>query len=171
MQSHASLLSAATLSTAVFLSTPALAGDLPKDGTFNGIYASHGTYKAAPIGKEIVIGSFDENGLNVGTGFLDHVTWHSWGTFVVTKGMGEYHGDGVGTDPDGDQIVISFMSDGKYPQDAKSIKGLTTITAGTGKYAGISGTARYVGHGNEFRAPEGGYLQYDPDVQANYKLP
>ena len=45
-----------------------------------------------------------------------------------------------------------------------------TITAGTGKYAGISGGWSFIAHGSEFKAPEGRYAQYG-SVKGSYKLP
>jgi hypothetical protein len=73
MQTRMCLLSAVTLGAAMLVGTAANAGDLPKEGTFTATYASAGTFKATSIGKEH-LATFDENGLLVGNGLLDHMT-------------------------------------------------------------------------------------------------
>ena len=169
MQSRTCILSGVT---AMFFGGAAIAADMPKEGTFNGIYASYGTYKAFPVGKEMLTSSFEENGLMVGKGLLDHTTWHCWGTYSAAKGMAQFHANCVVNDPDGDQIVVTAADvEGKHPQDAKSYKGLLTLTAGTGKYTGISGSVSAVFHDQEFRSAEGSFVQYGSDVQGSYKLP
>ena len=50
-----------------------------------------------------------------------------------------------------------------YVADAKSFHESGTFTTGTGKYAGISGSWTFVGHGPQFRtATEGTYVPYGP---------
>ena len=171
MQPHTCKLSAFTLSTAIFFGTAAIAGDLPKEGTFTATSSFYGTYKATLIGKELILNAFDENGLSVGSGLLDHMTWHCWGLYDITNGKAQHHGYCVATDPAGDQIGSSFASDGRYPADAKSFSGAVTFISGTGKYAGISGGDKYVGHAPEFRtAAEGTFVEYTT-IQGSYKLP
>ena len=173
MQSRTCLRSALpfALGVALAFNSAAVAGDLPKEGTYNVIYTSAGTYKATRLGKERLLAAWDENALSVGTGLLDHMTWHCWGLFNIANGMTDWRGYCVMTDPAGDQIAADVASDGKYPADAKSYKGTGNITTGTGKYAGISGNWAFVGHSPEFRAAaEGTDVQYGP-VQGSYKLP
>jgi hypothetical protein len=171
MQSHGSILSAFTLSAAMAFGAAAMAGDLPKEGTSSGTYSSFGTAKATAIGKERLLVAFDENGLTLTNGFVDHMTWHCWGTGDFTNGMGQGQGYCVGTDPTGDQLVGNFGPDEKHTPDQKSWNGSATYTTGTGKYAGISGGWTYVIHVNEFRpATEGTFLNY-VTFQAHYKLP
>jgi hypothetical protein len=116
-------LPAFTLGAALLFGIAASAGDLPKEGTYSGTYSSFGTVKATTIGKERVLLAFDENGLSVGQGLIDHVTWHCWGLGDTTNGMAEWHGYCVMTDPAGDQIAANVASDGKYAADAKSLRG------------------------------------------------
>ncbi len=142
-----------------------------KEGTFSCTYSSFGTAKATAIGKERLLVVFDENGLKLTNGFLDHTTWHCWGLADFTNGMGQAHGYCVGTDPAGDQLVLNFGPDEKHAPDQKSWSGSLTYTTGTGKYAGISGGETYVIHANEFRpAVEGTFLNY-ATCQGSYKLP
>ena len=171
MQSRTCMLAAITLCSAMFLGTAAMAADLPKEGTFTATYSGYGTYKATSLGKELLLTGGEENGLIVGNGLLDHMTWHCWGLSDVTNAMAQHHGYCVGTDPAGDQIAGSYASDGKYPADAKSYSGALTFITGTAKYAGISGGLKYVCHSPDFRpAAEGSYLQYCT-FQGSYKLP
>jgi hypothetical protein len=170
MQSRTCIMSAFTLSTSMAFGAAAMAADLPKEGTFSGTYSAVGTTKVLPIGKERVLLTFDENGLSVGEGLFNHWTWHCWGLGDFTNGMGGAHGYCVGTDPAGDQVAINF-ADEKHPLDQKIVPGSFTLTTGTGKYAGITGSATYEGDESAFRSPEGG-----PDFDHNthrgsYKLP
>jgi len=165
------MLSAVTLSTAMFFGTAAIAGDLPKEGTFNGTASAAGTFKGTVMGKERTVSAWDENGLTVGNGLLDHTTSHCFGLYDVMNGRAHWQGYCVMTDPAGDQIAANVASDGKYLADAKSYKGTGTFTTGTGKYAGISGSWTFEGHSPEFRtAAEGTYVQYG-SLQGSYKLP
>jgi hypothetical protein len=172
MQSRTCILSAFTLSIAMVSGAVAMAADLPKEGTFNQDYTAFGTFKAYAIGKERVLATFDENGLALSKGFGDHMTYHCFGLADIVSGMrNQYHGHCVGTDPNGDQIVVDFASDGKFPADAKSYSGKFTFTTGTGKYTGISGGASVTCYGPQFRtAAEGTSAQYCTH-SGSYKLP
>src|SRR4051812_46305628 len=75
MQARTTLLSAAVLGFAL-LGGPARAADLPKEGTITATYSSAGTSKATPLGEERWFASYEEYGLTVGSGLLDHTTWH-----------------------------------------------------------------------------------------------
>jgi hypothetical protein len=142
-----------------------------KEGTYSGTYSGFGTAKATPIGKDRLLVAVDETGFTLTNGFLDHVTWHCWGTADYSNGMGQIQGGYcVGTDPAGDQLAIT-ISDEKHAPDQKSWNGSVNLTAGTGKYTGISGSGAYVIHGNaEFRQPQGSYVDYST-IQGNYKIP
>ena len=142
-----------------------------KEGTYSGTYSGFGTAKATPIGKDRLLVAVDETGFTLTNGFLDHVTWHCWGTADYSNGIGQTQGGYcVGTDPAGDQLAIT-ISDEKHAPDQKSWNGSVNLTAGTGKYTGISGSGTYVIHGNaEFRQPQGSYVDYST-IQGNYKIP
>src|ERR1700722_6023156 len=128
MQQRTCILSAFTLSMAMAFGVAAMAADLPKEGTFNVDYTSFGTFKATAIGKERALSTWDQNGLWLGKGFGDHVTWHCFGLSDITNGMEQFNGYCVGTDPNGDQLVLDAASDGKHPTDAKSYSGKFTFT-------------------------------------------
>src|ERR1700733_9395957 len=139
MRTHKCTLSALTLAGAMTWGAPALAADLPKEGTFSGTFTSAGTWKGAVVGKDRYVVATDENGLYVGTGFLDRMTAHCFGTANGVSGLEQFQGYCVLTDPSGDQIVIDYVSTEKHPPTAKAYGVATTITTGTGKYTGISG--------------------------------
>jgi hypothetical protein len=170
MRTRSCSLSAFTLSTAMAFGAAAMAADLPKEGTYKGTYASVGTFKNNPIGKDRLLTVFDETGLQVTDGFTDHTTWHCWGTGDFTKGMGGEQGHCIATDTAGDKISTKFVSD-KHALDQKSWSMSTTCEEGTGKFASVSCSETDIIHGNEFPAPpEGTYVVY-ATLQGSYKLP
>jgi hypothetical protein len=171
MRPSTCMLLTSTLSTATFLASTATGADLSKEGTFSGTYSGFGTVRVSAIGKVRVLAAFDENGLTLTNGLLDHMTWHCWGTEDFTNGMGQGQGYCVGTDPAGDQIVHNFGPDEKHAPDQKSWNSPFSLTTGTGRYAGINGGGTFVLHVNEFRpATEGTFLNY-VTIQGSYKLP
>jgi hypothetical protein len=83
--------------------------------------------------------AFDENGLSVTDGALDHMTWHCSGLADFINGLGQARGFCAGNDPAGDQVVFNWESEEHTP-DQKVVHGTFSWTGGTGKYAGIRGT-------------------------------
>ena len=162
-------LSVFTLGAALLFGIEASAGDLPKEGTFTATYSSVGTVKITPLGKERWFAAFDENGLTVGGGLLDHMAWHCWGILDGASTIVQYRNYCVSTDPAGDQIGADVVSDGKIDL-SKPFSATASFVAGTGKYAGISGGWSFVGHSSEFKTPDGTYVQYGP-IKGSYKLP
>lgn len=169
MQQRKHLLSAATLSSAMLLSTVAVAADLPKEGTFSVTYFSYGAGKSMQLAKERWFAHFEDHGLTVGSGLLDHMSWHCWGVADGANSIARFNGWCVLTDPAGDQIASDFASDEKVDL-AKTHTNGGTFSMGTGKYAGISGRWTYTSHGSEFKTPEGEFLNYGA-VEGSYKLP
>jgi hypothetical protein len=170
MQQRTCALSAFTLGAAIFFGTAAMAADLPKEGTFSGSYYAIGTVKATRVG-ELTLLVVDENGLSLGNGLTDHMTWHCWGAFNFVSGTGAPHGSCVLTDPKGDQISLDFQHEKWSSPYAKNVPASAKFTGGTGKFAGISGGFTYVAHTNELRtAADGGYGFYNTH-QGSYKLP
>jgi hypothetical protein len=80
MQTRSTLLSAFTVSTAIFLGAAATAADLPKEGVSNGRFSFVGAFKATLVGKERLLTSWDGNGLSFTNGFGAHMGWHCWAT-------------------------------------------------------------------------------------------
>jgi hypothetical protein len=173
MQSRTRLRSALpfALGVALAFSSAAIAGDLPKEGTYSSTYSGFGTAKSTAVGKDALLVAWDENGLSVGNGLLDYMTWHCWGLYNILGGMAQTtDGYCVATDPKGDQLAATIAGD-KYPKDGKSFTNSLTLITGTGKYAGISGKFRAECHHPDFRpAAEGTYLAYCLN-QGSYKLP
>ena len=148
-----------------------MAADLPKEGTWSGTYTGMGTYKATQIGPDRALVYLDVTGLVLSSGFPDHMTIHCWGTDNYTKGMGQFSGYCVGTDPAGDQIAWDCPPSEKHTMDQKSYRGSCTFTTGTGKYTGVSGGNTYETHGSEFRPVADGVFVLYNILQGNYKLP
>jgi hypothetical protein len=143
---------------------------IAQEGAYHGTYFSYGTFKTALNGKERGLSTFDENGISVSDGFLDHLTWHCWGLTDRANGMFQNHGNCVATDPAGDQLVADFGPDEKHAPGQKSWSGPVTFTTGTGKFAGVSGGGTYVIHGLDFRpGAEGTYFGYNT-LEGHYKL-
>jgi hypothetical protein len=171
MRTHKCLWSTFTVLVAAAFTTAAIAADLPKEGTYSGMYSNPGTYKAYPVGKERVAVSWEADGATVGTGFLDHTTWHCFGLEDVASGAQQWHGYCILTDPAGDQIMTSVISE-RHTQDAKNFGATGTFTAGTGKFTGIEGGITLLCHNNaEFRTAAAGTYVFLADLKAGYKLP
>jgi hypothetical protein len=152
---------------AVAAETPAQA----KDGTWSDTLAGFGTVKATEVGKERLLLVFDENFLSVSKdAMFDHLTWHLWGLGDCTKGVCNWHGYGVATDPAGDQFVQSFSGE-KQSLDQKILKGSITLSGGTGKFAGMTGTGTFVLDSNAFRSTEKGTYFDHGTREYSYKLP
>jgi hypothetical protein len=168
MQRRMCLLTAFTLSTAMFSGVATTAADLPKEGTYGGTYVAYGATKATPVGKERILMTFDENGLSLGKGITDRMTWHCFGLIEVVNGMGQNHGHCVGTDPDGDQTTMDYASE-KFTLGAKApVKVSVTLTGGAGKYTGISGGHTFMAEARP--AADGTFFSYGT-FEGNYKLP
>ena len=169
MQPRTYILSAFTLSTAMAFGVTAMATDLPKEGTFSGTYSGIGTFKGTHIAKERFLAAWEENAITMGKGIWDHVTWHGFGLQDVTSGMAQYRGYYVGTDPDGDKIVVN-LPEVTHAADAKNFSATLMLTTGTGKYAGISGSFTSVCT-SEFRTAAEGTYAYSCTNQGSYKIP
>ena len=168
MQVRTCLLSAFTVSMAMFFGIAGLAADLAKEGTYKGTYSGHGTLKTNSVGDRTVA-VFDETGLSLTDGFADHMTWHCWGMTEFTKGMGEDQGYCLGTDLAGDKILMKLAGE-KHAPDQKRWNDPFTCIEGTGKYVGVSCSETDLILGNEFpEVPDGAYVQHAA-VQGTYKL-
>lgn len=142
-----------------------------KEGTFSGLYYSYGTAKTTPVGEQRLLVTWDENGLQLTDGFLDHTTVHCWGLEDYTNGSGQGRGYCVGVDPAGDQFAVNLGPDEKHAPNQRSWKGSAILTTGTGKFRGLSGGLEYMVHSNEFwPMAENTYVNY-VTFQGNYKLP
>jgi hypothetical protein len=170
MQTHKCIFPAFTLTAAMTVGLATMAAELPKEGTFKGTYSAMGTYKVNPIDKDRVLSTFDETGLDVTDGFIDHMIWHCWGTGDMVRGVEVDQGHCTATDVSGDKLAAKFVSE-KHAPDQKNVIVTMTCDGGTGKYAGASCTNTGTTHGGEFPpAPEGTYYQYQT-FQGTYKLP
>jgi hypothetical protein len=161
MRTHKCLWPTFTVLVAAAFTTAAIAADLPKEGTYSGTYSNPGTYKAYPVGKERVAVSWEADG----------ATWHCFGLEDVASGTQQWHGYCILTDPAGDQIMTSVISE-KHTQDTKNFGATGTFTAGTGKFTGIEGGVTFLCHNNaEFRTATAGTYVFLADLKAGYKLP
>jgi hypothetical protein len=170
MRTHTCGLAAFTLTAALTFGAAAMAADLPKEGTYKGTYAAVGTDKATKIGTDRVLTVFDETGLQTTDGFLDHTTWHCWGTGDFTNGMGQEQGHCTATDLAGDKAVSKFVSE-KHAIDQKSFSLSSTCEGGTGKFAGAICSETDMVQANEFPSPSEGTYVVWVTFGGHYKLP
>jgi hypothetical protein len=87
-----------------------------------------------------------------------------------TNGECQGHGYSVATDPTGDQFVESWVSE-KFSPGQRTVKGLLTLSGGTGEFAGITGSGMVVRELNTFRPTEKGTAFGYGTRQYSYKLP
>jgi len=140
------------------------------EGTLSGTFAAFGTVNAKATGKEGTVIAIEEDGLSVTNGVLDHMTWHCSGLADFTNGIGQTQGFCAGGDPAGDQVVFNWESE-KHTPERKIVRGTSTWTGGTGKYAGICGDGTYVDYSGEFQPlTEGAIVSY-LTFEGNYRTP
>ena len=133
------ILSLSAMSVAVFVllvtNGPALAGDLPKKGTYSTTWAFGGPYTLVEIGKDksswmseftIIVWN------NAGEGILHDMSGNCNGLGDEETGNGYC----AFVDADGDKIYWAF-------HDVGTGKGNATLEGGTGKYSGIQGSEDY----------------------------
>jgi hypothetical protein len=111
LRSH--ILFAASLGIALFFGVEVTAAELPKEGSFTNTSYAFGTWKGTAVGKTRFLGTFEEDGMIVGTGLIDHLTEHCFGMSDRMDDKREYRAHCVLTDTDGDQIVSDNSSNGK----------------------------------------------------------
>ena len=102
------------------------------EGTLSGTLAAFGTVNATTTGKERLVLAFDENGLSVTNGPLDHMTWHCSGLADFINGLGQARGFCAGNDPAGDQVVFNWESEEHTP-DQKVVGGTFQLDRWHGK--------------------------------------
>jgi hypothetical protein len=136
--------------------------------TLSGMFAAAGTVNAQATGKERTVLAIDENGFSVTGGVLNHMTWHCSGLAEFTNGIGQTQGFCAGRDPVGDQVVFNWESE-KHAPEQKIVRGTFTWTGGTGKYAGIRGSGRYVDYSGEFRPLTEGTIVSYLTFEGNYR--
>jgi hypothetical protein len=145
----------------VACSVSAAAADLPKRGEFTVTFYGNGTAKGMAVGKTRYEASYEEDGVWAGDGF---------GMEGRTDQTRHNRLFCVATDLDGDQIAVDGIADA-YQNDSKEIRLTSTLAAGTGKYAGISGELRVVSRRGYYRSPtEGTFYAYATGT-GHYQLP
>jgi hypothetical protein len=141
--------------------TSALAGDLPKQGTYSTTWTFSGPYTVIELGEDKYSWMSE----------FTFVVWNNSGAGVLHDMSGHCDGLGVGdagngycalVDADGDKIYWAFT-------DVGGGKGSATLEGGTGKYSGIQGNEEY-----EFvytpDAPEGTFHGHGGS-KGSYTLP
>ena len=149
---------------------PVVAQEIAREGTSSGRTYWTGSFKALPMGEELVQMNYEGYGVSVsdtGKGLFHNATAHVVGGMLIKKGM--YDND-TGlicyTRPDGDQIFATYKCAG---QAGKSAKGTATFVGGTGKLTGITGTAEFTRFA--LRPPRKGAFGSFSITKASWKLP
>lgn len=169
MKSCKSILPAGALMIAALFTYAPDAAAQAKEGTWKSTLLGRGHTQGRWVGNWLLF-VYDENGTTDGDGIFDHTTWHCWGRGDFLNEVGFTHGGCIGIDPTRDMAVLNFLSD-KHPLDQKIIKGWFKFTAGTGKYAGITGTGSYTNDGAMLKTSEQGTYVSHNTIEGNYKLP
>jgi hypothetical protein len=142
---------------------------IPKEGTTSDTWAYSGTFKALPMGQEVLEMAYENIGVVIGDTPQDlyhNASFRCIGALYAVKGEYNYSGFCVCTRPDGDQAFFTNKGTGKLGVGGK---GSTTIVGGTGKLSGIQGNAEYM-EISVRPAAEGSFQGYVRG-KGQYKLP
>ncbi|MBI5069501.1 MAG: hypothetical protein HZB56_14800 [Deltaproteobacteria bacterium] len=143
---------------------------LPKEGTYVYTNVLSATVKVLPLGKDRLQFAYDTVGASVspsGEGLMNNSSVRCVGGMHIVNGAWEDEsGSCVITRPDGDQIFNTYRASGKVGGE---VKGVTTITGGTGKLAGITGQSEFVRQ--SLRPAAEGTSQSVTRGKGSYRLP
>jgi hypothetical protein len=164
---------------AVLVSGLALAAEepapLPKEGSGTGVAIGSVTLKVLPLGKDRSQMTWEFLGANVaddGKGLAHNTSIRCIGSALYVEGVPEgYVNSCAVTRPDGDQYFMTEKLTSSTGPAAKGgiSKGTSTITGGTGKLAGITGTSEWTRYG--VRPAMEGTVQTITRGKITYKLP
>jgi hypothetical protein len=149
---------------------PEARAQIPKEGTYSVTDSFSGTYKALRMGQERIQITYEVMGValsDTGEGPFHNMSWRCIGTLHAVKG--EYNDDNgscVIIRPDGDQYFLTYKAAGKLGGVGK---GTETIVGGTGKLAGIQGSAEFTRF--SLRPAAEGTIQGYERAKGQYKLP
>jgi hypothetical protein len=149
---------------AACLSSSALAGDLPKTGTFSAHYGWTFTGQVQELGANRTVSAGVVAGVifnETGKGFLHKARVDCALMNDVNQGRANAHGTCVVTDADGDKAFLEWKCTGAMP----ACPGDERWVGGTGKYTGMSGAMKF--QGNFIGATGAGWS----DWSGEYKLP
>jgi hypothetical protein len=136
------------LSAAVLAAPLARAAELPRSGTdsYSTTYVT-ATFVTMKLGERTVT-TYDSSGITrneSGGPMFNNMGTRCLGMREVVGGEALNRGSCIDSDADGDQIFSTY--------EAKGAKGTHVFVGGTGKYAGMSGTADYTSQ--SVKSPDG----------------
>ncbi|HTR14239.1 MAG TPA: hypothetical protein VMI72_13555 [Roseiarcus sp.] len=146
MKTDVCLLSAAVGAAGVIIASAAIPAELPREGAFDAAVILKGRpLQSNAVGKtsEAEFGAWEGGGPWSVTGPFPPIREHVLALYQIMNGMIESHSYNIDTDSDGDQIV---WKGGPEPRlrSVPTEHGTLQAIYGTGKYAGISGTNKYI---------------------------
>ncbi|MBI5069626.1 MAG: hypothetical protein HZB56_15430 [Deltaproteobacteria bacterium] len=143
---------------------------LPKEGSSSTITIGSLTAKVLPLGKDRVQFSFEFLGASVsddGKGLTHNASVRCIGSVHAVNGAYEtFTNSCILTRPDGDQLFLTDKGTGRLGGQSQ---GTSTITGGTGKLAGITGTSEWTRY--NVRSALEGTAQTVTRSKLSYKLP
>jgi hypothetical protein len=151
----------------IFLVGDVVAGKEAIESCTMGIY---GTSKVIAFGEDYIYGAGEAFGTWIGdTGkeMCHGATAHPVFEWQIEKGFYSENGGVVWTLLNGDKIYLKFFDSGKAGEIPK---GTLTVLGGTGKCAGIEGSAEYTMH-QSVSSVEGAVWQGYCKMKFHYKLP
>ena len=140
----------------------ALAGELPKQGTFSVTFTESGTCTTIEVGGGDLVYGCEATGITTdpaGKGFLHNVTYHC----VSLETPGRADGYCLFTDVDGDTMFEHWWATSEMEEGAFA----AAFTGGTGKYEGIE--APYEGE-YIYLSDAGGLYHIFGHKRGSYKL-
>ncbi|MGC2199023.1 MAG: hypothetical protein WA633_02580 [Stellaceae bacterium] len=129
------------------VASAAIPAELPKEGAFDAkVILTGRPLQSNSVGKkagEAEFGAWSGDGPESVSIPFPSIRVHVLTLYQYMNGMIESHGYVIDTDSDGDQIVWKSASEPR-PPNVPTEPGTNQAIFGTGKYAGISGTNKYI---------------------------